>query len=110
MELRQHVYIVMRFGRRARRDWSISAVSAVTSPKHELRTRLEVRGEEPKVANELALSVIIPNHNYADYVGIAVRSALEIRWPKVEIIVVDDGSTDNSLEVIKTFADRITVA
>jgi glycosyltransferase involved in cell wall biosynthesis len=61
------------------------------------------------VANELALSVIIPNHNYADYVGIAVRSALEIRWPKVEVVVVDDGSTDNSLEVIKTFADRITV-
>lgn len=61
------------------------------------------------MANELALSVIIPNHNYADYVGIAVRSALEIRWPKVEVVVVDDGSTDNSLEVIKTFADRITV-
>jgi glycosyltransferase involved in cell wall biosynthesis len=64
---------------------------------------------EEQVARELTLSVIIPNHNYADYVGIAVRSALEIRWPKVEVIVVDDGSTDNSLDVIKTFADRITI-
>jgi glycosyltransferase involved in cell wall biosynthesis len=61
------------------------------------------------VANELTLSVIIPNHNYADYVGIAIRSALDIRWPKVEVIVVDDGSTDKSLEVIKAFADRITL-
>ena len=61
------------------------------------------------MAREITLSVVIPNHNYADYVGIAIKSALEIRWPKVEIIVVDDGSTDNSLEVIKSFADRITI-
>lgn len=61
------------------------------------------------MANELALSVIIPNHNYAEYVGSAVQSALEIRWPSVEVIVVDDGSTDNSLEVLKAFRDRITL-
>ncbi len=57
--------------------------------------------------SELMLSVIIPNHNYADYVGIAIRSALEIQWPKVEVIVVDDGSTDNSLQVIGAFSDKI---
>jgi len=59
--------------------------------------------------SELMLSVIIPNHNYADYVGIAIKSALEIRWPKVEVIVVDDGSTDNSLQVIGAFSDKITL-
>ncbi|MBR0697934.1 glycosyltransferase family 2 protein [Bradyrhizobium lablabi] len=61
------------------------------------------------MTNELTLSVVIPNHNYANYVGAAVRSALDIRWPNVEVIVVDDGSTDNSLDVIKTYADRITL-
>ena len=59
--------------------------------------------------SELIVSVIIPNHNYADYVGIAIKSALEIRWPKVEVIVVDDGSTDNSLQVIGAFSDKITL-
>ncbi|MET4045490.1 glycosyltransferase involved in cell wall biosynthesis [Bradyrhizobium sp. RT6a] len=62
-----------------------------------------------QVSSELVLSVIIPNHNYARYVGSAISSALGVRWPTVEVIVVDDGSTDNSLDVIKAFANRITL-
>ncbi|MCP3460071.1 glycosyltransferase family 2 protein [Bradyrhizobium sp. CCGUVB23] len=58
---------------------------------------------------ELTLSVVIPNYNYAKFVGAAIKSALEIRWPRVEVVVVDDGSTDNSLEMIEKFADKITI-
>jgi glycosyltransferase involved in cell wall biosynthesis len=61
------------------------------------------------VANQLTLSVIIPNYNYAEYVGIAIRSALEVHWPRVEVIVVDDGSTDGSPEVIGAFAGDVTI-
>ena len=43
---------------------------------------------------------LINNYNYGDYVGEALRSALEQTTPFNEIIVVDDGSTDGSLDVI----------
>lgn len=53
------------------------------------------------------VSVIIPNFNHAKYVGDAVRSVLAQDYHHYEIIVVDDGSTDNSREVLSTFGDQI---
>ena len=54
-----------------------------------------------------SISVVIPNYNYADYVGAAIESALSLDWPKVEVIVVDDGSTDHSRAVIGRYGPRI---
>jgi glycosyltransferase involved in cell wall biosynthesis len=54
-------------------------------------------------------SIVIPNYNYGRFLGDAVRSALAVDWPDVEVIVVDDGSTDDSLQVLADFGDRITV-
>jgi glycosyltransferase involved in cell wall biosynthesis len=56
----------------------------------------------------MRLSVIIPNYNYGDYVGPAIDSALALDWPDVEVIVVDDGSTDHSRDVIGAYGDKIT--
>lgn len=55
------------------------------------------------------VSVIIPNYNYAAFVADAIESALALDWPDVEVIVVDDGSTDASRQVIARYADRVTV-
>ena len=55
-----------------------------------------------------AVSVCIANHNYGRYVGRAVESCLAQTHDDLEIIVVDDGSTDDSLEVLEQFAGRIT--
>jgi glycosyltransferase involved in cell wall biosynthesis len=53
------------------------------------------------------VSVIITNYNYANYVAAAIESALNQTCPADEIIVIDDGSTDNSAEVIRSYQDRI---
>src|SRR6185295_9698205 len=55
------------------------------------------------------LSVVICNHNYEAFVGQAIDSALGLDWPEVEVIVVDDGSTDGSRRIIDDYADRVTV-
>ena len=49
------------------------------------------------------VSIVINNHDYADYLGAAIASALEQTRPAHEVIVVDDGSTDGSREVIARF-------
>ena len=49
------------------------------------------------------VSVVIPNYNYAAYLGSAIESALAQTWPDVEVIVVDDGSTDDSRAVIARY-------
>jgi glycosyltransferase involved in cell wall biosynthesis len=77
-----------------------------------LRLRCGVKDGSDIDATDAAVgivSVIIPNFNYARFVGQAIESALSLDWPDVEVIVVDDGSTDDSREVIARYADRVTV-
>lgn len=53
------------------------------------------------------ISVIIPNYNYGRYLAQAIDSALAQTYAKVEVIVVDDGSTDESHEVLGRYGEKI---
>jgi len=53
------------------------------------------------------VSVVIPTYNYGRYLGEAIDSALNQSLPPHEVVVVDDGSTDNSSEVLAGYGDRI---
>jgi glycosyltransferase involved in cell wall biosynthesis len=52
-------------------------------------------------------SIVIPCFNSEACIGDAINSALQQTYPEVEVIVIDDGSTDGSLDIIKSFGDRI---
>jgi glycosyltransferase involved in cell wall biosynthesis len=57
-------------------------------------------------ANKL-VSIIIPSYNHAQYVGAAIQSVLDQTYDSVEIIVVDDGSTDNTRQVVGDFGEAV---
>jgi len=52
------------------------------------------------------VSILIPCYNAEPWLAQTVESALAQSWPNAELIVVDDGSTDNSLEVARSFESR----
>ncbi|MBD2028214.1 glycosyltransferase [Leptolyngbya sp. FACHB-711] len=53
------------------------------------------------------VSILIPCYNADHWINQAIQSALDQTYPHKEVIVVDDGSSDRSLEIIKSFGDRI---
>lgn len=55
------------------------------------------------------VSIIVPAYQVQDQVGGTVSSLLMQTHPHVEIIVVDDGCTDNTADVLRAYGDRITL-
>jgi glycosyltransferase involved in cell wall biosynthesis len=55
--------------------------------------------KEPKI------STIVCNYNYAKYISETLTSIVEQEYKNLEIIVIDDGSTDNSIEIIEQFIE-----
>ncbi len=53
------------------------------------------------------VSILIPAYNAGDWIAEAIQSALDQTWQRKEIIIVDDGSKDNSLEVARRFESPI---
>lgn len=59
--------------------------------------------------SDLRVDVVITNHNYGRFLAAAIDSALAQTRPGVQVVAVDDGSTDNSHEILAAYEDRIEV-
>lgn len=58
---------------------------------------------------ELAVDIVVDNYEYGRYLPVAIESACAQTHPRVNVIVVDDGSTDGSREILEGYRDRVTV-
>ena len=56
------------------------------------------------------VSVIIPNYNHAPFLEERINSILNQRYDNYELIILDDMSTDNSVEVINKYKDHVRVS
>lgn len=55
---------------------------------------------------QIKVSIIIPIYNVEDYIEQCIKSVLKQTLKEIEIILIDDGSKDNSINIVKTFQDR----
>jgi glycosyltransferase involved in cell wall biosynthesis len=52
------------------------------------------------------VSIVIPNYNHAAYLAAAIESVLNQDYPRIELIVIDDGSTDGSRDILSRYTGR----
>jgi glycosyltransferase involved in cell wall biosynthesis len=62
-----------------------------------------------RAAGEMVVDIVINNHNYGAFLADAIESACGQSHGRVNVIAVDDGSSDDSREVLGRYAERVTV-
>ncbi len=84
--------------------------SRVPKPMRTAPTRPEPSGHEgaPAADRSPTVSVVVPSYNYARFIEQALRSVIEQTYPDIELVVVDDRSSDDSVAVVKQFMSEPT--
>tara|TARA_B100000131_G_C18115771_1_gene611230 strand:+ start:1063 stop:3276 length:2214 start_codon:yes stop_codon:yes gene_type:complete len=66
----------------------------------------EIKGIKESIPK---ISIVVPNYNYGNFIKENLESIISQTYPNKEIIVVDGGSTDDSLEIINRYKDKIDI-
>jgi len=73
--------------------------------KRELEQKTDSAEDDKPMGDRCAISVIIPAYNMAEYIGQAIRSALRGKFDNLEVVVIDDGSTDTTRSEVAKYSD-----
>ena len=86
-------------------DWAFGLTRTDRSPKPSFNALQQLFLKVPQVSNEKlpSMSIIICSYNGGSTVGACLASMERIRYPDFEVIFVDDGSTDNTQEILARF-------
>ncbi len=90
--------------------WAFGLVDRERAPKPALETVRRRFGESPFEGRERPwprVSVVVCNYNGGDTLGETLASLERLEYPDYEIVYVDDGSTDDSLEIARAHEDRV---
>lgn len=60
-----------------------------------------------KKPNQPKITIVTPSYNQANYIGRTIESILGQDYPNIEYIVMDGGSTDGTVDILKKYGDRI---
>lgn len=104
--LRERVFGPLRLGLELVKSSLSVRIPALRRWSRRLRGR-PVAPSAPRTEDAArAVSVVIPCHNYVDYLDQAIRSALEQDGVCVDVTIIDDGSTDGSVDIARRWAER----
>jgi len=72
------------------------------SSNHSLKTNKQKANKYPKI------SIVTPNYNQGEFLEKCIVSVLSQNYPNLEYIIMDGGSSDNSVEILTRYQDKIT--
>lgn len=86
-----------------------SNIGSTRNPNEAARQVTSERTGEPGTASAPLVSVIMPAYNAARYIEESIDSVLGQDYPNKELIIIDDGSTDATVDLIRAYGDRVTL-
>ena len=60
------------------------------------------------MTTQLKISIVTPSFNQAQFLEYTLKSVIDQNYPNLEYFVIDGGSSDSSIDIIKKYSDRIT--
>lgn len=88
-------------------QWSINRIADLSDTRHKtIRGSTRPKTQKPAPSDNSKVTVIMPCYNHAKYVGAAIESVLNQTYRNIEVLLIDNVSTDGTKEIIADFAKK----